>query len=98
MDKDIRVEYESFPFDPAIIDLVFESRKSEFVESENIMMKHFYLDQTLEHFDIKRLGDIEPTVLPRRHVRDVKIARPITKLLACYEYLYLLYDWAQQFD
>jgi len=41
--------YESFSFDPTILDLSFASRKSEFVGSENIATKNFDLDQTLTH-------------------------------------------------
>jgi len=52
LDVDLCVEYESFSFDPIITGLLFESHKSEFVESRNIVTENFNLDQALAHFDI----------------------------------------------
>ena len=52
---------------------------------------------TLEHIERKGLVDLEPNVLPIQHVHDVhddKIARPITHLLANFEYVYRFPDWA----
>jgi len=44
-DKVFCVEYESFSFEPIITDLLFESHKSEFVESGNIIIENFDLDR-----------------------------------------------------
>jgi len=98
LDVGLYVEYEFVSFDPKITDLLFESRMFEFIESENIVTKNFDLDQTLAHFDRKGLVDLGPPSFPRQFVHDHKISRPVTHLLAKFEYVYLFPDWAQQFD
>ena len=44
LEVDISVEYESFSFDPIITDILFESRKFEFIKFETIATKDFDLD------------------------------------------------------
>ena len=65
LDVDLCAEYESFPFDPIRIDLLFENCKYKFVESENIATKKFALDQTCAHIGLNRLMHFAPTILPR---------------------------------
>jgi len=64
LDVDLYAEYESFSFDPIQTDLLFESIKSELVESDNLGIKNFALDQTLAHIEFNRLVDFALTVLP----------------------------------
>ena len=98
-DEGFCVEYESFSFDPIISDLLFEYYKSEFVECENIATKNFDLTQTLMPFDIKRLVDFGPTILPRLLILDDNhICTPMTTLLDNTEYICLIPNWAQLFD
>jgi len=49
LEVDLRVEYESFSFDPIQADLLIESCKSKFVESKTIAAQNFDLDQTHTH-------------------------------------------------
>jgi len=44
LDVDLCAEYESFSFNPIIPDLLVESHKSKFVESEAIVTENFDLD------------------------------------------------------
>jgi len=90
------VEYESFSVDPIQIDILFESPKSDFVESVTITPENF--DQTLAHFDIKRLTDLRPTDLPSKLVYHDHISRPLTSTLAIFMYVCLVDVWAHQFD
>ena len=75
--------------------MLFESHEAEFVESEAIATKNFDLDQTLTHFDIKRLVNLGPTILPRHLIHDDKVSRRMTHFLARYEYVYLFSDWVK---
>ena len=83
LDVDLCAEYESFSFDPNQTNILFKSCKFEFVNSETFVPMTFILHQTLAYFDDKRLVDSEPTVLPR----------PMTNVLANYEYICLISNW-----
>jgi len=98
LEVDLRVEYESFSFDSIQADILFESCKSDFVESEAIATKNFDLDQTHTHIDLKGLVDLGPSDLPRPVIHDDYICRPMSHFLASFEYVYLFSNWAQQFD
>jgi len=99
LDVDLCAEYEYFSFDPIITDPLFESRKSEFVESETFVPMIADLDQTLANIELKELVDLGSTILPRLLIpADNHISRPITTLLADTEYIYLISNWAQLFD
>jgi len=91
-------EYESFSFDPIQTNFIFKSHKSAFVEFGNIVTENFDLDQTLAHFDIKRLVEFGPIILPRLLIHNEKISRLMTHLLANFQYACLFDVWAQQFD
>ena len=93
LNVDICVEYESFSFDPIITDLLFGSHKSEFVESETIVIENFDLDQTLAHFAIKRFVDSGPIYLPRQFIHNDTISRPMTHLLVKFECISLFDVW-----
>ena len=95
---DLRVEYESFSFDPIQADLLFESSKSDFVESETIATENFDLDQTHTHIDLKGLMDLGSFDLPRPVIHDDYISRLMTHMLANFEYVCVFSDWAEQFD
>ena len=97
-DKGFCVEYQSFSFDPIITDILFESSKSEFVESETFVPMTFALDQTLTYIEIDKLVDFAPTVLPRPFINCDIVSRPMTHLLVNFKYIYLLDIWAQKFD
>jgi len=77
---------------------VFESDRSEFVESEIFLPMTFALDQTLAHSDTKRLVDSEPTVLPRLLIHDDPISRPMTHRLTSLSYIYVFDVWVHIFD
>jgi len=97
-DEGFCVEYESFSFDPIIMDILFESSKSKFVESETFVPMTIDFDHTLKNVKIKRLVDFGPNTFPRQLVHEDKISRPMTHWLANFEYVYLFSNWAQQFD
>jgi len=59
-DEDFYGEYESFSFDLIHIDFLFESYKSEFIKSDNLIVANFDLTQTLTPFEIRRLVDFDP--------------------------------------
>jgi len=98
LDVNLCAEYESFSFDPIHPNFLCESHKSKFVESEAIVPEHFDLDQTPTHIELKELVDLELTNLPRPFIHDDILSRPMTHLLATFEYVYPFFDWAQQFD
>ena len=83
-----------FFFDPIQTNLLFKSCKSELVESEIIVIKNCVLDQTLAHFNIKRLVDFGSTVLLRPLIHDNLVSRQMTHLLANFNYVYLFDVWA----
>ena len=89
---DLRVEYEYFCFDPIQADPLFESCKSNFVESVNVAPENFDLDLTHTHIDLKGLVDLGPSDLPRSVIHDDYISRPMTHFLATFEYVYLFPD------
>jgi len=90
-DEGFCVEYECFSFDSIITDLLFEYHKAKFIESENIATKNFDLSETLTPFDIRRLMDFRPTILPRLLMPvDNHIFGPMNTLLANTEYICLI--------
>jgi len=95
---DLRAEYEFFSFDPIQADLLFESCKSDFIESEAIVIEHFDLDQPPERITLKGLVDLGPSILPKLLIHDDHIFRPMTSTLATFTYVCLFPIWAQQFD
>jgi len=98
LDVDLSDEYESFSFDPIQADLLFEYYKSEIVESNNVFIKNFDLNQTLMIFNITGLVNFAPTIFPRLLIHVDRIPRPMTSILARAEYIHLFSDWAQLFD
>ena len=50
------------------------------------------------HIGLNRLVDLRLTNLPRPFIHDDILSRPMTHLLATFEYVYPFFDWAQQFD
>ena len=95
---DLCAEYESFSFDPIQTDLLFESIKSELVESDNLGIKNFDLVQILMLLKITRLVDLGPNVLPRSILHDDIISRPMTHQLASLNYICMFDVWAHTFD
>ena len=93
-DKGFYVEYESFSFDRIITNVPFESRKSDFVKTENFISMTIDLDQTFEHAKFKGLVGFGPIVLPRPLISDDKIVRPMSHLLATFKYICLFDVWA----
>ena len=57
-DEGFCIEYESFSFDPMMTDLLLESRKFEFIESEILVPMIADLDQTLAEVELKELVDL----------------------------------------
>jgi len=98
LNVDLCVEYASFSFDSIQIDFLFESSNSELVEYESIAAETFDLDQTLEQIELKGLVNLAPTILPRLLIHENHIFRPMTKLLAHYEYVCLFSNWAHTFE
>jgi len=98
LDECFYVEYESFSFDPISTDLLFESCKSEFVESKTFMPLTFVLEQTLVHSDNRRSVEFVPTILPKPFVHYDIVSRLITHLLANFKYICLFDVRAQKFD
>ena len=47
---------------------------------------------------LNRLANLAPTRLPRLFAHDDLVSRPMTSILAHFEYVYFLSDWAQLFD
>jgi len=88
----------SWSFDPVQPDLLFEYCQSEFVESEIITTKNFALDQTHMHIGLNSLVNLAATILPGLLVHDDIISRPMTLILAWFEYVHFLSNWAQLFD
>ena len=78
LDVNLCAEYEYFSFALIHLDFLFESHKYEFVESEAIVLENFNLDQSLLLFDIIRLVDFAPTILPRLFAHDNLISRTTT--------------------
>jgi len=89
---DLYAEYEFFSFDPIQADFLFESCKSDFVESEIIAIENFDVDQTHERIALKGLMDLGPIALLRQFIHDDPISRPMTHFLATFEYVYLFPD------
>jgi len=98
LDVDLCVEYESFSFDPIQTALLFENCKFAFVEFETIVTENFDLDHTLVLFNITRLVDSEPTILPRLFVPYDIFSRPMTHQLASLNYICLSDVWAHAFN
>ena len=92
------VEYESFSFDLLQVDLLFEYCKSEIVKSNNVVTKNVDLNQTLVLFDMTRLVSCAPTILLELLIHDDIVSRTMTSILARFEYIHFLSDWAQLFD
>ena len=92
------VDYEPFSFDSIQTDFLFYYCKSDFVESEIIATKTFTLDQTHMHFGFNRLVKFAPLMLPRLLVYADIVSRPMISLLAHFECVNFLSDWAQLFD
>ena len=84
-----------YPVQP---DLLFEYYKSEIVESNGVVTKNFDLNQILVLFDIKRLVNFAPTILPRLLVHVDIIFMPMTSILVHSKYIHFLSNWAQLFD
>lgn len=97
-DDGLCANYVSFSFDPIQTDFLFKCYESEFVESKIIATKNFALDQTLVLFDMTRLVNLAPTLLPRLFVHADTVSRPMTSILALSEYVHFLFDWVQLFD
>ena len=65
LDVDLYAEYESFSFDSVQADFLFEYCKSNIVKSNNVVIKNSDLSQTLVMFNVTRLVNFLPTILPR---------------------------------
>ena len=50
------------------------------------------------HIGLNRLVNFTPTTLPRLLVHDDIVSRPMTSILARFEYVHFHSDWAQLFD
>ena len=96
-DDGFYANYESFSFDSIQTDFLFEYYKSKFVEFEMIATKNLALDQTHAHILLNRLVNLAPPIFPRLLVHDDIVSRPMTSILACFEYVNFLSDWAQLF-
>ena len=94
-DDGFHADYESFSFNSIQSDFLFESSKSESVESEMITTDDFTLDQTHMHIELKGLVDLEPFALPRQFIHGNIVSRPMTSLLAYSEYVHFIPEWAQ---
>jgi len=88
-DDDFYADYESFSFDSIQTDFLFEYCKPEFVESEMIATMNFALDQTHTHIGLNRLVNLAPILLPRLFVHADIVSRPMTSILAHFEYVLL---------
>jgi len=91
-------EYESFAFDLIKSNLLFESRKSELIKSETIVIENFDLVQTAELLEITGLVDLGPSILPRSILHDDIISRRMMHSLADFAYVFMFSNWAQLFD
>jgi len=98
LDVDMCVDCEFFSFDPVQADLLFESHKSEVVESESFITMVANFDQPPMHIELTGLVDLGPFALPRQFVHDDPISTMMTYMLANFEYVCLFSDWAHQFD
>jgi len=85
-------------FYPVQPDLLFEYYKSEIVESNGVVTKNFDLNQILVLFDIKRLVNFAPIILPRLLVHVDIIFWLMTLILTRSKYVHFLFDWAKLFD
>jgi len=65
LDVDLCTKYESFSVGHVQADVLFEYCKFEIVEPNNVVTKNFDLNQTLGFFNITRLVNFAPTILPR---------------------------------
>ena len=64
-DEGFCAEYEYFSFDPTQTNFLFQSCKSEFIESDNLIIMNFDFELTLMPFEIRRLVDFRPIILSR---------------------------------
>jgi len=94
----VYADYESFSFDSIQTEFLFEYCKSEFVESKIISTKNFALDQTHTHIGLSRLVKCAPAMLSKLLIYADIVSRPMTSILAHFEYVHFLSDWAQLFD
>ena len=60
LDVGFYVEYESFSFDPIIIDTLFAPSKGGFLESETFVPMIANLDKTFEHIERKGVIELDP--------------------------------------
>jgi len=98
LDVDLYVEYESFSFAPIITHHFYEAFKSDFFESKPFAPITVDLNHSLEYAKIKGPMNLGPTNVPRYFVHDYHSSRPMTHVLANFEYISLSDAWAQQFD
>jgi len=98
LDMDLYAEYESVSFDHVQPKSFLNICKFQIVKSNNVVTKNFDLNQTLILFDITRLVNFAPTILPRLLVHDDIVSRPMTSIPAHFECVHFLFNWAQLFD
>jgi len=87
-------DHEFFSFDPIQTDFLFEYCKSKFVESEIIATRNFSLNQTHMQIGLNRLVNLAPAILPKLFIHDNIVSKPMTSILAYFEYVHFLSDWA----
>ena len=94
LDVDLYADYESFSIAPIITYHFCESFKSKFLESKPFEPVTCNLNHTLKYAKITRLVNLGPTNVPRYCVHDNHIFRPMTHVLANFEYVSLFDAWA----
>ena len=83
---DLCVDYELFSCAPIITYHFCESFKFEFLESKSFEPIPVDLNHTLNYAKITRLVNLGPTIMPRYFAHDYHISRPMTNVLANFEY------------
>ena len=87
-----------FLLTPSLVNLFSTNPSLNFLDSKNFVPMMVTLDQTLEYTEITRLIELGPTILPKQFIHDDQISRPMTHLLARFEYFSSFDIWVEQFD